>query len=355
MILLGACHQAPPAVHPAPDSSNTFFKDLPYGTDAQFNPWSVIANHGFDQLRTSPRTDITHYPFGSSFKSVLRSAIEPDRSIRNYGYRNWLRNEVFPLTLRSQGGGQWYPNYTLHLFGDGITYVRLIDWYEQHGVASHPEIAAGATTYAFHLVVEAIENGPGADKGVDALTDLLIFDSGSILLWNQSWMRRLFSGPVEVNDWLGQVSVGIPGRTIENAYSMVMVRTPIPGATDWKFMITHGYMFTLGLSRRIGTGDWLTLGLGADAPVNPVIDTVTGKKSATLESNGGVFYDRNGSLLASLVTRGGSNNGVTLNLYPGVVRVGAFRPSFWLQQNRGGGYRFGISSSLGVGLSTYAR
>lgn len=351
---LGACHRAPPASRPAPEPRPGFYKDLPYGTDAQFNPLSVIANHAFDQLRTSPRQDITTFPFGASFHSVLRSVVQPDRSIRNYGYRNWLRNEVFPLTLKSNGGGQWYPNYTLHLFGSGITYVRLIDWYADHGLESHRELAAGATTYGYHLLVEAMENGPTADRGVDALTDLLIFDSASILLWNQGWMRRLFSGPIEVDDWLGQVSFGVPGRTVENASAMVMVRAPIPRTSNWKVMVTHGLMFTVGVSRRVGANDWLTVAAGADAPANPVIDTVTGKKTATLESNGGLFYDRNGSLLASLITRGGSNNGLTLNVYPGLLRVGPIKPSLWVQENRGGGVRFGVSSQLGVGISTRA-
>lgn len=361
---LGACSTAPPvSFSPTPAAAPTdsaasqhrFFKDLPYGTDAQFNPLSVIANHGFDQLRTSPRTDITRYPFGASFHAVLKSVVQPDKPIRAYGYRNWLRNEVFPLTLRSQGGGQWYPNYTLHLFGDGITYVRLVDWYDAHGFASHPEIAAGVTHYAYHLLVEAIENGPTADRGVDALTDLLIFDSSALVLWNQSWMRGLFSGgPVEVNDWLGQVSMAFPGRTVENASAMVMVRSKIPRVDDWRVMITHGYLFSVGVSRRIGKDSWLTLGSGADAPANPVIDTLTEKKTASLEPNGAIFFDRNGSLLASLVTRGGSNNGVTVNVYPGVLNVGGFRPSFWVQRNKGGGVRFGVSSQLGIGVSTFA-
>ena len=64
-----------------------------------------------------------------------------------------------------------------------------------------------------------------------------------------------------------------------------------------------------------------------------------------------IGYD---SSLLSLVTRGGSNNGPTLNIYPGVIGRGAWSPGVWAQQNRGGGVRFGISSRLGVGLSTFA-
>lgn len=346
-LVLGACNSTPPVLYPRP-----YYRDSGIGSEAQWNPVSVIANHGFDQLRTSPRNDFTRFPYGASFSAVLRSVARPDQSIRRYGTQEWLRNEVFPLSLRSGGGGQWYPNYTLHLFGSGVTYSKLQDWYVAHGVTSHPRLFAGATTYAYHLVVEAVENGPTADKGVDALTDLLIFDSASILLWNQSWMRHLFGQTLEVNDWLGQASAGFSGRTIENASSMIVVRAPLPRTDDWRVMVTHGYAFMVGVSRRLGRDTWVTLGSGADAPATPVIDSTTGKKTATLESNAGLFIDRDGSLIASLVTRGGSNNGLTLNVYP-IFSVGPVRPGFWIQQDRNGGFRFGMSSLFGLGISTH--
>lgn len=364
MMMLGACHSAPPAVlSPVPtadsvsikrDTASRFFRNIPEGSDTQFNPASVILNEGFDQLRTSKRKDFTKFPYDRSFAAVMRSVVRPDRPIKRYGVSNWLRNEVFPLSLRGEGGGQWYPNYTLHLFGSGVTYVRLADWYQDHGIESHPRLAAGLTTYAFHFLNEIGENGPTADQGVDALSDLLVFDAASIILWNQGWVHRLFTGTFEVNNWYGQVSLGEPGRTIENAYSMVVLRAAVPRTTNWKVTVTHGYMFLVGVSRRVGTNDWVTIGGGADAPVNPIIDSTTQKRTAELEPNGGIFYDRNGSLLASLVSRGGSDNGVTLNVYPGVLRVGPLRPSFWVQQNKGGGARFGISSALGIGISTHA-
>lgn len=326
---------------------------MPHGSDAQFNPLSVVLNHGFDQLRTSKRKDFRNFPYSASFAAVMRSVVRPDKPIRRYGLGNWLRDEIFPLTLRKSGGGQWYPNYTLHLFGSGVTYVRLADWYHDHGLESHDRLAAGLTTYAYHLLVETNENGPTADQGVDALSDLLVFDTASLVLWNQRWMRRLFSGPVEVTDWYGQISLGEPGNTIENAYSMVVVRARVPYTSNWKLTLTHGFVFLAGVSRRFGANDWLTVGGGADAPVNPVIDSTTRKKSAELEPNGGIFYDRDGSLLASVVNRGGSDNGATLNVYPGVLGWRMVQPSFWLQLNRGGGVRFGVSSRLGLGVSTH--
>jgi hypothetical protein len=81
-----------------------------------------------------------------------------------------------------------------------------------------------------------------------------------------------------------------------------------------------------------------------------VINPATGAKTATLLPDAGLFFDRNGSLLVSFITKGGSTNGATLNIYPGVVGTGAWSPGLWVQGIRGGGYRFGVVSKLGIGL-----
>jgi hypothetical protein len=126
----------------------------------------------------------------------------------------------------------------------------------------------------------------------------------------------------------------------------------VPRARNWRLLVTQGAAFTAGLSRRVGSADWVSAGAGYDAPLNPVIDSTTGKKTATIEPNGGLFWDRNGSLLASLIARLGSNNGATLNVYPGAISIAGVRPAFWVQHDRGGGFRFGLTSRLGVGLSS---
>lgn len=345
---------------PAPDRSDSataprhttrFYANRPFGSEAEFNPFSILINEGYDQLRTSTERPLFSQPYGIGAETVLRSLVHADRVLRNFGYRNWLRDEVFPLSLKSGGGGQWYPNYQLHLWGSGMTYARLIEWFEQHGAEQHPRLAAGATAMAFHFLNEVIENGGSRVDNEDALTDLLVFDTGSIILWNQDWITRVFSGSVEMTDWPGQASFGLPGKTIENAYSMVMLRVPLPRTADWKLLTTAGNAFLLGVSRRASGDYWISASGGFDPSDNPIIDPATGKKSVTLEANAGVFLDRDGSLLVSFITKGGSNNGPTLNVYPGVLRVGSASPGLWAQQIRGGGFRFGIVSRWGVGLS----
>ena len=69
----------------------------------------------------------------------------------------------------------------------------------------------------------------------------------------------------------------------------------------------------------------------------------------------GFFVDRNGSLLASFITKGGSSNGPTLNIYPGVIGSGAWSPGLWVQSVRGGGFRYGVVSRHGFGLGGMRR
>lgn len=361
----GACGPAPPlSVSPAPAPSRDtaasparttrFYAARPFGSEAEFNPISLIVNGGFDQLRTSGNRQLFAQPWRPSIHVVWHSLTHPDAVVRHYGVRNWLRNEVFPLTTKSQGGGQWYPNYHLHLFAGGATYARTVEWYELHG-ASHPRLAAGVTVYAWHFVTEVMENGVHCCEDEDGLTDLVIFDAGSIVLWNQAWMLRPFGDRVEFTTWMGQPTVDAPHHTIENAYMMAMVRVPLPRASDWKAMTTMGNAFLVGVSRRVGSDLWLSASGGFDPRDNPIIDARTGAKTATLEPSVGLFLDRDGSLLLSAILKGSSRDGLTVNAYPGAFHIGPVSPGVWAQQVRGGGVRIGVVSRVGLGAGWFAR
>ena len=358
-MLVAACAHAPPPAPEATPAGDTlrvegrFYQNRPYGSEAEFNPFSILVNEGYDQLRTSEDRSLLTFPYRGAAIVVLHSLADPERVLRHYGYRRWLVNEMFPLTTKGEGGGQWYPNYTLHLFGAGMTYVRLTEWYEQHGMNWHPEVLAGVSAMAFHFLNEMIETGSNFIDDEDSLTDLMFFDTASIMLWNQEFMKRWFSGRVEFTDWQGQASVGFPGTTIEDAYSLVMLRVPLPRAGNWKVMTTLGDAFLMGVSRRVGRNYWVTASGGFDPADNPIIDPKTFTKTVDLTPNAGLFLDRDGSLLVSFISKGGSNNGPTLNIYP--LGRSPLWPGIWLQQIRGGGLRYGIVSRAGVGLSTFTR
>jgi hypothetical protein len=168
-------------------------------------------------------------------------------------------------------------------------------------------------------------------------------------------MQRAFSGRIEFTTWMGQLSISPPHATIENAYMMAMLRVPWPRTDEWRVMTTMGNAFLIGPSRRVGREHWLSVSAGLDPVDNPVIDPVTNRKTATMAPNFGAFLDRNGSLLIGFISKGGSNNGATLNIYPGVVRLFGFSPGLWVQHVRTGGMRFGVVPPLGVGAGWITR
>lgn len=334
-----------------------FYTDKQYGSELQFNPLTVFVNEGWDMMRLVDEREVFRQPYGPSWDRLWKSIGSPAATVKQYGVSRWLRNEVFPLTFGGKGG-QWEPNYHLHLFAAGMTYARTAEWFEQHSVP-HPRVASAVTLFAGHIANEVLENFGHVGYNEDGMTDLMIFDPAGMLLWNTDWMQRKFSGRVEMTDWYGQPILSQPDNRLENAFSMFMLRTPLPHADNWKFITTGGNAFLGGLSRRVGREHWISLTGGAIPVGVPVLDSVTNTRTVTLRPNVGVFFDRNGSLLASFVGRTGITNGATLNVYPGVIGSGRWSPGFFVQHAIGGvdgsGMRFGLTSSFGFGLGQVAR
>ncbi|HEY4304565.1 MAG TPA: hypothetical protein VGM82_08870 [Gemmatimonadaceae bacterium] len=339
-------------------SVGRFYVERSYGSDAQFNPLTVIVNEGWDMFRLVDEREVFNQPYSQSWRTVWKSLVSPAATVKSYGTWRWLRNEVFPITFGGKGG-QWEPNYHLHLFGSGMTYIRTAEWYEQHDVP-HPKIASAITLFVGHGINEVLENFGHTGYDEDGMTDLLIFDPAGMLLWNTDWMQRKFSGGrIEMTDWYGQPVLSQPDNRLENTFSAFMVRVPLPRTDNWKLITTGGNAFLFGVSRRIGNEHWLSFTGGAIPTGVPVIDDKTNTRTVTLAPNGGVFFDRNGSLLASFTGKSGITNGMTLNVYPGIVGSGRWSPGFYVQQAHGGvdghGIRFGVTSSLGFGLGAVSR
>lgn len=268
----------------------------------QFNPLTSILNNGYDQVRTGPNRRVFEFDYDLGGTGAWNSILRAQRLVREYGTRDWLRYEIFPLSGKGGGGGRWVPNYQLHLFAGGVTYVRLIAWFERRDLP-HPRMAAAATSFAGHFLNEMIENTALTRGSVDAMTDLVIFDPATILLWNSDRVQRFVGSRIEFTEWPGQPTLEVPGGTIENTFQ-----------------------------------------------TTSVVDTTTGRKTVELLGNVGLFVDRSGSLLGSLVLKSGFDAGATVNVYPGVARVGQWAPGFWAQWLRSNEVRFGLTTAWGVGV-----
>jgi hypothetical protein len=350
-LALCAC-APPPATHDGPGPAPRFYHGSTTGAESQFNPLTEILNEGFDILRSNSQDrHVFKRAFAAPAHNVLRSIVHPDAAFRLYGYRNALRNEWLPLTLSSDaGGGAWVPNYEYHLIGSGMVSVRMSEWFAQHGF-EHPQLLSFATVMTAHFLNETMENQQSVSPNEDAVTDLLLFDLGGIALWRLDAVQRLFSGPLQLTNWPGQPSIDLPSGTLENTRQQFILRASLPWTTRYKLFYDFGLSTLLGATRELEGGSALSAGVGVDAIDNPVVDARTGARGATLRFKGGVFYDRRGSLLWSVLAGSRSDDAVVdVNVYPGILHLGSARPGIWAQVPRGGGVRVGFATSWGVGV-----
>ena len=324
-----------------------FYTGKTVGSEAAFNPVSVLVNESFDLLRTAAANRrVFELPYEVAARGAWRAMTQPDRVLRTYGYDTWVRRQLLPLTGKQKGGGQWVPNYQLHLLGGGMTGVRMTEWYDQHGVA-HPELAAAGTAAVWHFMNEMIEHQSGIPTA-DALSDLLVFDPAAFLLWRTDRVQRVFSTRLEMTNWPGQPTFTMPTQTLQNMHQTVMLRGKL--WRDYRPMTTFGGSFLLGVSRRRGATDWISVAGGWDPTEHPIVDPVTGEKTVTLNPNIGLFYDRDGSLLAGLHLRLNRAELLTMNVYPGVVYFGRWSPGLFAHVLDDGRVRFGIVPRFGLGL-----
>jgi membrane-associated phospholipid phosphatase len=328
--------------------SHRFYNALPYGSERQFNPVSQFVNEGFDLLRMDDSDRrLAQQPFRVTARNIRNSIWQAPSIIDEYGWSTWASHELLPLTLKSGGGGQWVPNYQFHLLGSGMVSARLTEWFEQHDV-SHPGAWSFATMMSAHLLNEMTERA--APRSIDALTDLLVFDPAGFFLFRAERVQRLFSGPMQLTNWSMQPTLNQPNGTIENVGQEYVLRVRLPRSTRWRGLYMFGVSTLFGVSRDIGDGRALSFGVGADAVQTSVIDAATDQRTVTLSPNAGIFFDRNGSLLASLLVRGGNDTYATVNIYPGALGLRHMPVGVWGAALRGGGARVGLSAPFGLGI-----
>ena len=339
------------AIHIAPPLHQRYYASRRYGSERQFNPLSEVLNEGFDILRVGDRSRhvFRDVDYTSHLKMILRTLANPVATYRECGCRRALRNEILPLSERNtDGGGSWLPNYEFHLLGSGMVSVRVEKWAEQHDIP-HPLLVSAVTMSAAHLLNETVENG-GQRYSEDALTDLALFDVLGFAMFRADRVQRAFSENLQLTNWPGQISYVASTGTVENLGQQFVLRAPLPRTDRLRLFTAFGISNIVGVSYGARKGLALSVAGGAEVIDNPVVDATTGARTTYLAPSWGVFVDREGSLLASALSTGNVDAVAVFNLYPGVVRVLGASPGIWMHVLKDGRVRFGLASSVGIGV-----
>jgi hypothetical protein len=306
-----------------------FYHGLDYGSEAMIQPASIVLIGGYSIFQTGDRD---RDPFGvdyrNGWRNVWRNVADPIGGIRAFGWRKFLASEVFPTSLAPKSA-QYVPNYEMHLIGSGMTFRQLSEWYGAHGFG-HGRIWSAATCYTYHVLNEVVENDAYRGVNVDPIADLWIFDPAGIILFSSDRVCRFFGETLHMRDWSTPAAFDPVRRTIENNADDYMIRWKLPGSPAWSLFYHFGLNGLLGLSRTLADGSTWSAGAGAMTKELKSVRSDGGGRvmTADLIWNAGVYYDRNGSLMASLLFSGSRVYRTKLILFPGVVRVKGVSP--WL-------------------------
>jgi hypothetical protein len=337
-----------------------FYRGIDVGSEAQFNPLTQILNEGFDMFRADNRNRrLADFPFDRAAKNVLRSLVRPDSVYREFGWKNTLKDELLPLSWGTSGGPQWLANYTCHFLGSGMVSARMVEWYEAHDVP-HPVAMSVVTMYASHLMNELVEDGGSAVRKhpLDAVIDLYLFDAAGILAFRSQRVQKLFGETLELTNWQGQATLTVENNQIgntrlENTFQEFVLRVPLPKTDKVRGMVAWGPYSMAGLS--IGSRQGMSFSLAGGGDIKSRTDTLTGKQSHRVKPYGGIFIDRRGSLLGSLVVKESREVLAAANLYPGVIRVKGQTFGLWGQLLNDRTWRVGIVPAVGLGYGQHRR
>lgn len=331
-------------------SQNYFYSGKNFGSEALYNPFSLLLNGGFDMIQVGNKRKIKNLPYKQGFQNVLNNISNPIRKINEYGNWNFIKDQVLPLSLNKKNA-QFFPNYTLHLIGGGMEYAAMEEWFRFHDFPL-PEVLSFTTMAAYHLINEIVENGNYQGLDVDPIADIYIFDLGGILLFTSHNVRRFFSETMNLADWSLQPSISMRNGELHNNGQFFSMKWKLPFSESWHLFYYFGTNGVGGLSYKYEDGSAISFGAGLAASDLITIEEKKNKKTLGLVGNAGIFYDRNNSLLASLTATIKTDYMINLNIYPGVIHIAGFSPGIWASYCNNKNLIFGISLSyLPVGIA----
>lgn len=345
---------APSAGEPG-RSGHLYYQGLPYGSQAAFNPFFILVNGAYDMIQTQAASNrIATLDYAAGFRNVNRNLLDPLDNVSQYGWSEFLVNEILPVTPGVENS-QWVPNYTLHMIGGGLTFRTLKEWYAWQG-AEHAGWLAALNCFAYHYVNEAVENGTTTGPNVDAIADFLIFNPLGMLLFAHEGAAGFFGETLHAANWSSLPVLNLETGQLDNmALSFSFKWFPFAEKPVGLFYYT-GMNTALGLSWRYDREYSLSAGGGVGTVGVYEVDQANGhrKMTAALGYTAGLFWDRNNSLLASLILSEQRMYRARLNVYPlPAMSDWKFKPGFFLGYGRNREVYLGLALNFSpMGLSS---
>ena len=359
--VIGICYVIGGICFPVPTHGQEkfyFYHGRSFGSESMINPGSLIINGGFDILQSATHSRVLStidVPRGTT--NVWKNLRDPLPQIQKIGWNRFISQEVFPLHFNIEQA-QWFPNYTLHFLGGGMDARMMYEWYKFHNIP-YPTLWAGLTVAAYHLLNESVEHYGFDGPNVDPIADIYIFNLGGSLLFTSDAVAEFFSETLHMTAWPGQPAWNPGYNTLENNSQFYVMKYKLPFAERTSLFYHFGDNGMLGLSYLQDNNESITVSAGIAARELRVVDITNGARTVTVSLGwiAGIFYDRENSLLASLMASNRINEKVRLNIYPGVVDIFNVSVGLFASIGRGDHFIAGVTmqfSPLGIAYRSAA-
>lgn len=312
-----------------------FYHGYNYGSEANINPLHLILNGGYGIMQMDNRTnDPTTIDYRAGWKNVWRNLKNPVKAIEQEGWEEFLLTQVVPVSINRKQAYYW-PNYSQHLIGGGMSYRMMVEWFDYYNF-KYPKLHALTTMTYYHFLNEIVENSDYVGYNTDAIADMYIFNPLGILIFSSDKVSRFFSQTLNMRDWSYQFSYDPVHKQIENNgqnFSLKYFFNREKKVGLFYHYGTHGE-FGLSFKRENGTCWSFAGGFIANKLVNLSDRDDLRALTADLVPTAGIFYDRNNSLLASLMYSKTQDYFLRLNVYPGLVHLWKLSPGFYITFNQ---------------------
>lgn len=336
-----------------------FYHGHTFGSEAIFNPATKLLQGGFYILDTDNRSNnpfVIHYTSG--FSNLMWNLAHPFAALDDYGWNRFLTSELLPNPSRRSA--QWVPNYFGHILGEGMTFRATEEWYRFHG-HRHPTRLALATTLVQSILNEVVENGAYRGTNVDPIADIYIFNPLGILLFRSDKVAAFMSSTLHMAYWPRQLLLDPVSGTFENLGHDFIFKYAPASRSPLALFASYGTHTLLGMTYRRSaaySGARYSVSLGGGVMAKELVDAHPGLPSrsltATIVPALGLFYDRDNSLLFSLVVAPRKDDKASLNIYPGVVRIAGTTPGLSLALGGARRLSFGIHlAGVPIGLGAH--
>ncbi len=335
----------------ADDTKYYFLKETTVGNEANFNPFTVFVNTGFDITRSGSYSNrLTQIDYQTGAKNIVRNIWSINENVvASGGWADFISHEIFPYVEFNLSHGHFVPNYFLHAIGEGMLYRKLEEWYRSRGVA-WSKTSALATLFVSQFLNETVENGSYEGPNTDPIADMVFFNPLGWLLFSLDSVAQFFSETITMGMWQGQPSIDLRTLSLYNAGESYFFRSHLGGRLN-PFSL-FGYIGSEGLSGvswKINSTDSITLSAGYRVVWLEPRGEPDYRQMAPVEPGnwlGGFFWDRNDSLLLSVLFGNGAEPTLRVNAFPGIIDTGRFDIGGFLWASPSEGLIVGLNVSL---------